>query len=142
MAVEIQVAYQGQLRCEASHGPSGATFPTDAPVDNHGKGASFSPTDLVGTALAACMMTVMGIFAERKGIPLEGSTIKVEKHMIADPQRRIARLPVTITIPHDIEEKHRKALERTALTCPVHQSLDPRIEIPIEFRWGAPAASS
>ncbi|MFM7109189.1 MAG: OsmC family protein, partial [Planctomycetaceae bacterium] len=90
--VKISTSYEGGLRCRATHGPSGTTLVTDAPVDNHGKGESFSPTDLVATAFGACMMTVMGIVAERHGVNLAGMTVETEKVMTAQPPRRIAAL--------------------------------------------------
>lgn len=139
MAVKIDVLYEGQLRCAATHGPSGATLTTDAPVDNHGKGESFSPTDLVATALGACVMTIMGIVAERNQIDLTGTHIHVEKEMIQQPIRRIGRLPVTVTIPADkaaaVSATDRAKLEAAARHCPVHQSLHPDIDSPIEFVW-------
>ncbi len=135
MAVEITVTYQGELRCEAQHGPSKAQLVTDAPVDNQGKGASFSPTDLVATALGSCMLTIMGIVAQRHAIELKGATIKVEKHMVADPARRIGRLPVTITVPGPLDEKQRKLLMAAAEGCPVHRTLGERVEMPITWIW-------
>lgn len=141
MAVEINVTYEGQLRCAATHGPSGATLATDAPVDNHGKGESFSPTDLVATALGTCVMTVMGIVAERNQIDLTGTRIHVTKEMVQQPIRRIGRLPVTVTIPADkatkVSAADRTKLETAARHCPVHQSLHPDIDSPIEFVWQA-----
>ena len=139
MAVEIDIVYEGQLRCAATHGPSGAKLATDAPVDNHGKGESFSPTDLVATALGACVMTIMGIVAERNQIDLTGTRIHVTKEMVQQPIRRIGRLPVTVTIPADKAAKvaaaDRTKLETAARHCPVHQSLHPDIDSPIEFVW-------
>ena len=85
MSVSVEIAYEGQLRCKAVHGPSECHVVTDAPVDNHGKGAHFSPTDLVATALGTCTLTLLGIVADRHGISLEGTTVKVEKHMVAEP---------------------------------------------------------
>lgn len=139
MAVEIDIVYEGGLRCTATHGPSGATLSTDAPVDNHGRGESFSPTDLVATALGSCVMTIMGIVAERNQIDLTGIRIRVSKEMIQQPVRRIGRLPVIVTIPADITGKvsaaDRTKLEAAARHCPVHQSLHPDIDSPIEFVW-------
>ena len=139
MAVEINLVYEGQLRCAATHGPSGAKLATDAPVDNHGKGESFSPTDLVATALGACVMTIMGIVAERNQIDLTGTRIHVTKEMVQQPIRRIGRLPVTVTIPADqaakVDAVERAKLEAAARHCPVHQSLHPDIDSPIEFVW-------
>ena len=138
--VTIQVLYQGDLRTQATHGPSKTQLVTDAPVDNQGKGASFSPTDLVATALGTCMLTTMGIVARRHGWKLEGATATVEKHMVADPERRIGKLTVLLRFPGDFGEKERTILERTALTCPVHRSLHPKVEIPVTFEWGVPTA--
>ncbi len=139
MAVEINIVYEGQLHCAATHGPSGATLATDAPVDNHGRGESFSPTDLVATALGACVMTIMGIVAERHQIDLTGTRIRVSKEMIQQPVRRIGRLPVTVTIPADkaaqVAAADRTKIETAARHCPVHQSLHPDIDSPIEFEW-------
>lgn len=134
--VEINIRYLGQLRCEATHGPSGAKLITDAPVDNHGQGQSFSPTDLVATGLGTCMLTVMGIVAERNQIDLSGTTVKVTKEMAATPVRRIARLTVTIHVPRDLPDDARKKLEAAAHACPVHKSLPAEIETPVEFQYG------
>jgi putative redox protein len=133
--VTIHVLYQGDLRTQATHGPSQTQLITDAPVDNQGKGASFSPTDLVATALGTCMLTTMGIVAKRHGWKLDGSTATVEKHMVADPERRIGKLVVALRVPGPFGEKERTILERTALTCPVHKSLHPKVEIPVTFHW-------
>jgi len=133
--VTLTTTYQGRLRCQAVHGPSGGSLVTDAPLDNHGKGESFSPTDLVATALGACMMTIMGIVAERRGIKLVGMTAETEKVMAAAPVRRIGSLKTTITIPLPADHEHRAALEQAALTCPVHASLHPEIDAGVEFIW-------
>jgi len=130
--VEMQISYDGKLRCTATHGPSGTSITTDAPKDNMGQGASFSPTDLVGTALGTCMLTIMGIVARRNGIRMEGATVKVEKHMSQNP-RRIGRLPVEITVPGKLTAAERQKLEAAARGCPVHASLHPDIESPITF---------
>ena len=135
--VTITMNYQGDLRTQATHGPSRTQLITDAPVDNQGKGASFSPTDLVATALGTCMLTTMGIVAQRHGWKLEGSSATVEKHMVADPERRIGKLTVHIRLPGGFGEKERTILERTAFTCPVHKSLGDKVEIPVTFSWGS-----
>lgn len=135
--VHIEIEYQGGLRCQAKHGPSGMTLQTDAPVDNQGKGEAFSPTDLVATALGTCMMTVMGIFAARHGIDLAGTKISVTKEMTAVPVRRIAKITTEIRVPLPADHPQREALERAALTCPVHQSLHPDVEKPVRFEWQA-----
>ena len=133
--VKLTSTYEGGLRCRSSHGPSGTQLVTDAPVDNHGKGESFSPTDLVATALGACMMTIMGIVADRRGLDLAGMTAETEKVMTSAPPRRIASLKTTITIPLPADHEHRGALEQAALTCPVHKSLHPEIDAAVEFVW-------
>ena len=134
--VEITVEYQGTLRCQAVHQPSGREITTDAPVDNHGKGESFSPTDLLATALASCISTIMGIYADRhEDLDLTGLNIKIEKHMSAEAPRKIAKLPMVINFPSGINDKHRSALEEIVQHCPVHRSLDPSIETPVVFNY-------
>ena len=124
--------YLGHLKVELEHGPSGAKITTAAPVDNQGDGSSFSPTDLCAASLGACMLTVMGIVAERDGIDFSTCRFTIEKHMQADP-RRIARLPLVIDMPAGLGVDARKKLERTAKHCPVHHSLLPEIEIDVRF---------
>jgi putative redox protein len=133
--VSLTSIYEGGLRCRAVHGPSGTALVTDAPVDNHGKGESFSPTDLVATALGACMMTVMGIVAERHGLDLKGMQAETVKEMTKQPPRRIASLRTRITVPLPADHPERPALERAALACPVHASLHPEIDAAVEFVW-------
>ncbi len=140
--VEIQIRYEDGLRTRAVHGPSAAALQTDAPLDNHGKGESFSPTDLVATALGSCMLTVMGIVAERHGWKIEGSRVRVVKSMVSEPVRRIGKLEVWLQMAGEHDGRARETLERTALTCPVHQSLRESVQIPVHFEWGAPAARS
>src|SRR5437762_6181012 len=118
--VEIQIEYQGQLRCKATHGASKTTLITDAPTDNMGRGESFSPTDLVATGLGTCMMTLMGITAIKHGIDIAGASAKVRKEM-TPPPRRIARLTVEIAVPTSILEDDQRRLKAAALTCPVHK---------------------
>jgi len=131
--VRIDVTYQGGLRCEATHEPSGQTLITDAPVDNHGKGESFSPTDLVATALGTCILTIMGIVAEREKIDLTSLRITVQKEMSAEPPRRIAKLITRIVMPKGLTEPQKVKLEKAAHTCPVHQTLQGKVDLPIEF---------
>ena len=133
--VQIDVIYEGELHTTARHGPSGAELATDAPVDNAGRGESFSPTDLVATAIGSCMLTVMGIVAERRNIDMAGARARVRKHMVADPVRRIGKLEVTIDLPAGLEADERKVLENAARTCPVHKSLHPDMEVPLNFRY-------
>ncbi len=131
--VSIQIDYTGGLRCTATHGPSGAKLATDAPKDNQGLGESFSPTDLLATALVTCMLTIMGIVARKNGFKLDGARGFVEKHMVADPQRRVGRLPIRIELPPGLPKESRPLLEQAALTCPVHLSVHPAIERPVTF---------
>ena len=133
--VHLSSVYEGGLRCRATHAPSGTSLVTDAPVDNHGKGESFSPTDLVATALGACMMTIMGIVAERHGVNLVGMTAETVKEMTKEPPRRIASLRTRLTIPLSADHPQRELLEQAAHTCPVHKSLHPDIDAAIEFVW-------
>jgi len=134
--VSIQLAYEGDLHCRAVHEPSGTVLSTDAPKDNQGRGESFSPTDLVAAGLGACILTILGIYARTRGIDLSGTTATVQKEMTSTPVRRISRLAVAIHVPHSVGPEDRIKIERAAHTCPVHQSLHPEIEKPIEFTWG------
>lgn len=133
--VEISASYEGSLRCRLTHGPSGTVIETDAPVDNHGKGDRFSPTDLVAAALPACIMTIIGIVAERHGLDVRGMRATVRKEMSAAPPRRIARLPVRVEIPLPADHPQRQMLENAAHACPVHKSLSAEMDSPIEFAW-------
>ena len=137
MAVEIDAVYEGELRVEATHGPSGGTLSTDAPTDNGGKGASFSPTDLVATALGTCVLTILGLIAERHQLDLKGTRVHVTKEMITSPVRRIGSLRTVVTIPHGAVEdpSMRQRMEAAAHKCPVHQSLHADINAPIEFTY-------
>ncbi|HEU5047098.1 MAG TPA: OsmC family protein [Rickettsiales bacterium] len=134
--VTVHITYQGDLHCEAVHEPSGAVLATDPPKDNHGKGEQFSPTDLVAAALGTCILTVMGIAARTLNVDLRGAKATAVKEMTAVPLRRIGKIAVTVRIPATVSEEQKQKLERAALTCPVHQSLHPDIEMPIEFIWG------
>jgi len=138
--VQIDVYYDGELRCRAEHGPSSTKLATDAPVDNMGKGESFSPTDLFATSLGTCMVTTMGMVAKRKGWNIDGIEAVVHKHMSHEPPRRVARLPVSIRVPQSVakvlDAAARTELENAARTCPVALSLNPAIEVPLEISWG------
>jgi putative redox protein len=133
--VHSDITYLGGLRCEAVHGPSGTKILTDAPVDNHGKGEAFSPTDLAATSLGLCMATIMGIAAERHAVDLRGMTVGVDKVMSSDSPRRIARITVAFRIPLAADHPQRKLLEAAALACPVHHSLHPDVEKDVTFDW-------
>ncbi|MDR5590763.1 OsmC family protein [Christiangramia sp. SM2212] len=129
-----KVKYLGSLRTESEHLQSGSKMITDAPVDNHGKGEAFSPTDTVANALATCMLTVMGIKAESLGLDMDGATAEVTKTMASDP-RRISQIDVSISFPKTYDEKNTKILENTGKTCPVLQSLHPDIIKNISFQY-------
>ena len=129
-----KVVYKGKLRTECTHLRSGNHFHTDAPVDNHGLGQAFSPTDTVATGLASCMLTMMGIrYGDSEGT-LEDAYAEVTKHMAANP-RRISRIEVDLYLPESISAKDRKILENTARTCPVWYSLHEDISKEIRFFW-------
>jgi putative redox protein len=135
MPVTVDVVYEGDLECTLRHGPSGDRMRTDAPVDNRGRGAHFSPTDLVGAAMGSCTLTVMGIVARDRGWDMKGATATVIKEMGAEPRRHIAKLTVAITLPATLDEKARTVLERTALTCPVQASMGALTQIELTFRY-------
>lgn len=122
-----KVSYTGTLRTEAVHQKSGAVIITDAPTDNHGKGNAFSPTDLLATSLASCMITVIGIEAEKKGFTFEVADAVVKKTM-ADNPRRVAGIEVTLNLPDVYSPKEKTIIKRIAETCPVAKSLHPEIE--------------
>ncbi|MCR5888467.1 OsmC family protein [Hymenobacter sp. J193] len=128
------IRYAGHLRTEATHVASGNTILTDAPLDNHGRGEAFSPTDLVSAALGSCMMTIMGIVAERHGLNLTGTTFDVTKHMAAEP-RRISQIDVQFRLPAALDAKQRTLLENAARTCPVALSLNPEIRQEVQFDY-------
>lgn len=127
--------YTGDLHCSLTHGPSNTVIFTDAPVDNLGKGELFSPTDLVAAALISCIATTLAIFGRQKNWNFEGMRLEVIKEMMQAPERRIFRLPVQIWMPIDLSHEERRICERVALTCPVHRSLHPGIEVRILFHW-------
>ncbi|HMI60890.1 MAG TPA: OsmC family protein [Puia sp.] len=130
------VIYEGELHTVARHLQSGTEIETDAPTDNQGRGERFSPTDLVATALAACMATTMGIKSRDLQVELKGMKMSVLKIMKPDP-RRIAGVNIVFEFPDNlqVDEKQRAILERTAHTCPVMQSIHPDMEVKIEFNW-------
>ncbi len=127
-----RVEYKGELRTEAVHLKSGKTITTDAPIDNQGKGEAFSPTDLVATALGSCMITIMGIVAEREGITLNGTTAEVEKVMDTSP-RRISEVKIKIKFIQKLNRDQRDKLERAAKSCPVSGSLSENLKETVEF---------
>lgn len=134
--VEIQIEYEGELRCKAVHVPSGTVLATDAPKDNMGRGESFSPTDLVATGLGACMLTILAIAARNEGLEVQEASATVTKEMVSEPLRRIDRLVVTIRVPLRLPNEVKWRLETAVLSCPVAKSILPSIEVPITFQWG------
>lgn len=135
--VAINISYQGNLRCESVHAPSGTILHTDAPKDNMGQGESFSPTDLIAAALGTCMMTIMGIAAQKMDIDLKGSRVTVHKEMINAPTRRIGKLIAKLSVPVTLNVDQQQKLHLAAMSCPVHKSLHPDIEVLVEFDWAA-----
>ncbi len=135
MAVEIQITYEGGLHCAAIHGPSRQTLTTDAPLDNGGKGAAFSPTDLVATALGTCLATIMGLVAQRNNLNLDDLRIQVIKEMVSEPVRRIGSLRTRLVFRNgkSLSAADRAKLEAAAKACPVKQSLHPDVNLPLEF---------
>lgn len=132
--VSMSIEYAGDLRCHAKHDPSGNTLYTDAPIDNNGKGASFSPTDLLATALGTCIMTIMGIAAEKRSVNITGTEVTVKKYMINEPIRRIGTLDITIILPHrEYSDGDMAAFHHAAKTCPVMMSINPEIEVNYEL---------
>jgi uncharacterized OsmC-like protein len=131
-----KVVYEGDLRTTATHIKSGTVIETDAPLDNQGKGERFSPTDLVATALATCMVTIMGIAARTHSIDIVGVTCDIEKIMASDP-RRIGEIKVQVSFPDPgrYSDKEKKILEHAALTCPVFLSLHPDLKKTVSFNW-------
>ena len=127
-----KVTYKGGLRTKARHIQSGKSIVTDAPVDNQGKGEAFSPTDLVATALASCMLTIMGIVAERNDVKLKGTTAEVEKIMGTMP-RKISEIKIKILFNKNFDKGTKRKLESAALACPVSNSLNKNLEESIKF---------
>ena len=136
MTVHMSSDYLGGLRCKSQHAPSKTTLLTDAPVDNHGKGESFSPTDLACTALATCVATIMGIAAKSLHVDLKGMKIDIEKHMTTQPPRRIAKLNMDIRMPAGISAEHQAKLKAAAAACPVHASFHPDVAVEMVWNWG------
>ena len=128
----FKIKYEGNFRTSALHEDSGNIINTDAPKDNHGLGECFSPTDLVCTALASCMLTIMAIAVEKNGININGTTAQVTKTMASEP-RMIKEIDVKIIFPKDFDKKTKVILERSALSCPVHKSLSEKVSKKVSF---------
>jgi putative redox protein len=132
----IAVRYVGNKKCDLAH-PEGATLRTDAPKDIGGDATAFSPTDLVAAALASCILTTIAMWGDRHGVDLTGATASVEKHMSQPPAaRRIARLPVVVTLPGArVPAELRERLEAIGHKCPVHATLHPECDAPIQYKY-------
>jgi putative redox protein len=133
--VPFSILYEGEFHCTATHGPSATQIDTDAPKDNHGRGAAFSPTDLTATSLATCMMTTMAILTRTEPIPLTGMRAEVEKHMTTVAPRRIAKIVVNLSMPVGIASEARLRLKEIAHKCPVALSLHPEVEQVVNFHY-------
>ena len=131
--VRIDATYDGNLRCTATHGPSGKQLITDAPVDNMGKGESFSPTDLLATSMLTCIMTIVAIRADSKKVDVAGMTGSVEKTMASGP-RRIAKLEVVINLPSGLNMEDRAWLITEGCNCPVCASVSESMEVDVIFQ--------
>lgn len=129
-----KITYLGELRTSSIHIQSGSEIISDAPIDNNGKGAAFSPTDTVANGLGSCMFTVMGIKAAEMNLDFSNSTAEITKVMAAEP-RRISEIHIVFNITSVVDDKTKTILERTAMTCPVHYSLHPDIKKVITFNW-------
>ena len=133
--VSYHIVYEGQLRCEATHDSSRVRIVTDAPLDNHGRGQGFSPTDLVATGLGVCMLTTIGIAVRDEHLSLDGSRVYVEKHMSVDAPRRIAKIVVRIEFVAGVPKDQREHIEHIARTCPVAKSIHPDILVDLQFSY-------
>ena len=135
MSHKIESSYLGELRVSSTHLASNTEIITDAPVDNNGKGESFSPTDLVATALGTCMITVMGIYAEKNGILMPNIYSRTNKVMSSTP-RKISKLKIEIIFgDNQLSEVEKQSLKDVALNCPVAKSLHPDLKQEIEFNF-------
>jgi uncharacterized OsmC-like protein len=129
-----KVVYKGNLRTESAHLQSGSIFITDAPTDNNGKGEAFSPTDALATALASCMLTIIGIKANTSDFEIENAFAEVTKTMSSNP-RKISKIEIHLHFKGKYTDKQKKIIERAAITCPVYYSLDPAMEKEVEFYY-------
>lgn len=130
----FEIKYDGGLRTSATHLESGSLINTDAPKDNHGLGATFSPTDMVCTALASCMLTIIAIAVEKNGVNIKGTIAQVKKTMSKEP-RMIGQIDVNITFPSNYNKKTKLIIERSALNCPVHKSLSDSMIKNVSFNY-------
>ena len=130
----LEIKYLGNLRTSSTHLDSGSVINTDAPKDNHGLGEAFSPTDMVCSALASCILTIMAIAVEKNGIDIKDTTATVKKTMGNNP-RRITQIDVDLTFPKNYDSKTKTILERAAYNCPVHHTLSNNVDKNISFKY-------
>ena len=130
----LEIKYQGDLRTTATHLDSGSEISTDAPKDNHGLGETFSPTDMVCSALASCILTIMAIAVEKNDVDIKNTTAIVKKTMGNNP-RRIVKIEINLTFPKEYDSKTKTILEKAANNCPVHYSLSEKVEKDISFTY-------
>jgi putative redox protein len=133
--VKMSGTYAGALKCNLTHEDSGTQIQTVAPKDNQGDGSSFSPTDLLGAALGSCIVTTLAIVAARDQISIEGARFEVTKEMVSQPTRRVGTLTVKVYLPASIPESYRAKVIHVAHACPVHKSLHPDVQMPIEISY-------
>ena len=133
--VEIEINYDGELRCSANRGLSEAIIETDAPIDNHGRGEAFSPNDLCASSLGVCMLTILGIVAKDHEVDIGDVRGRVIKEMSSDLPRRIAKITVEIEVPLPADHPKRELIEQAAMSCPVHFSLHPDIQKEVSWKW-------
>jgi len=131
----ISIRYEGSYHCKAIHEPSNAELTTDLPPDNGGRGEYFSPTDLTAASLGSCILTIMAKTAERLHLDISEVVVTVDKEMATSPDRRIKSLKTVIKMPSSLSGKERKVLEKTAMACPMHRTLNGAIDMPIEFKY-------
>ncbi len=135
MSVHVDIEYLGGLKTRAVHEPSGTEILTAAPKDNMGDGSAFSPTDLAATALGTCIITTMAIAGMKHGIELKGARVSLDKHMTTEGPRRLARVPVVVTLPASVPEEFRARLEAAGNACPVSRTYRDDVEMTVTYRW-------
>lgn len=133
--MQYTISYEGDLRTKAEHPDSGSVIYTDAPKDNQGKGEAFSPTDLFAVALASCAMTLMGMAAKKLHLDLKDARMQVEKSMALNP-RRVGKIAIQFFCSIEVTDEQRLSLEKAALECPVHKSLNSELIVEYNFMWG------
>lgn len=132
----IDITYEGDLKCRMVHQENGDVMVTDAPKEYPGCGTKFSPTDLLAASLGSCALTVMGIIAQKLGVDIRGTTCRVEKVMASTPPRRVVKIVLEFVSPQQLQPEVTEQLERALRTCPVHLSLHPDIVQEVRFTWG------